>query len=252
MGLQHLFLKLSLIGVEWVVWVLLFLSIISIAIMVERGIFFYKIGKVNFNKIYYDVNSLLHEENYDDAINYLKKQDCVEGRVALAGLMEASRGYQSAEEAMLGERAIQKFPLQKHITFLQTISTNAPFLGLFGTVVGIMNAFHVLSTSNTPNLKELMFGIEGALVTTAVGLIVAIPAVIATNMIKRRIVGIMTSTENLAHVVLAFLKDKSAQEFKISSIKNSLGSDKGSQISDKGSQNSDSKKKKTGKNKRKK
>jgi biopolymer transport protein TolQ len=85
-------------------------------------------------------------------------------------------------ESALGRAEIQEmFKLEKGIVFLATVASSAPFIGLFGTVWGIMNAFHGLSAAKSSTIQAVAPGISEALVATAVGLAAAIPAAIAYN-----------------------------------------------------------------------
>lgn len=207
-----MFEKLALVGVEWVVWLLVILSVISIAMMVERAVFFVKLRKVDVAEMMERLRGYLVRDDLEGASKYLGEQPGVEAAVAKAGLAEAERGPASAEEAMLGARVRERAPLERYLTYLGTLGNNAPFLGLFGTVTGIIKSFHALAVTANPNMKTVMFGIAEALVTTAVGLMVAIPAVVAHNVFKRQIKGIMTGSESLGRVVMAHLKAKSDGE----------------------------------------
>jgi biopolymer transport protein ExbB len=205
-----MFEKLALVGVEWVVWLLVALSVVSIAMMVERAVFFIKLRKVDVPEMMERLRSLLVRNDVKGAERYLEKQPGVEAAVARAGLAEADRGPASAEEAMLGARVREKAPMERYLTYLGTLGNNAPFLGLFGTVTGIIKSFHALAVTANPNMKTVMFGIAEALVTTAVGLMVAIPAVVAHNVFQRQIKGIMSRSESLGRVVMAHLKSTDA------------------------------------------
>ncbi len=85
--------------------------------------------------------------------------------------------------------------LSKGLTLLASIGANAPFIGLFGTVVGIMNAFSKIGTSGSTNITVIAPGISEALITTAAGLFVAIPAVFAYNVARRKTDDILVRTE---------------------------------------------------------
>jgi biopolymer transport protein ExbB len=88
---------------------------------------------------------------------------------------------------------------------LGTLGNNAPFIGLFGTVLGIIKAFSDLAENTQGGADVVMAGISEALVATAVGLIVAIPAVIAFNYFNRRVRAVTTATDDLAHTILSEL-----------------------------------------------
>ncbi len=123
-------------------------------------------------------------------------------------------GSDSAEEAMLGASALQKLKLEKRLTYLGTVGNNAPFIGLLGTVIGIVGAFDELGKQKGSAAgavaqvapEAVMTNISEALVATAVGLLVAIPAVAAFNWFQRIVRATLANTEALSHVLLAYLK----------------------------------------------
>lgn len=206
MGLQKLFEKLALVGVEWVVWLLIFLSMVSIAIMAERGVFFWKKRREDIAELMEKLKSLLSRNDISGARRYLESKTSVEAIVTLEGIKEIHRGAGSAEEAMIGTRIREKLSLERYLAVLGTVGNSAPFLGLFGTVTGIIKSFYALAITENPDMKTVMYGISEALVTTALGLIVAIPAVWAFNIFQRQIKGIMTRSETAARLVLAHIK----------------------------------------------
>lgn len=106
---------------------------------------------------------------------------------------------------MLAAKARMRPIVDARLSILATIGSNAPFVGLLGTVLGIVKAAHDLSGGGTgtgdPN--AVMAGVFEALVATAVGLFVAIPAVVAFNLLQRRVRNTMANVDSLAHLVLA-------------------------------------------------
>ncbi len=206
MGLQTFFENLALVGVEWVIWILVLASTVSIGIMVERGLFFRKKKKDDIDEMVKKLKFFLDNEDIEGATGFLEKKQGVEAAVALDGLKEIHRGAASAEEAMISARIREKLSLERNLAFLGTVGNSAPFLGLFGTVTGIIKAFYALAVTESPNMQSVMYGISEALVTTALGLIVAIPAVIVFNIFQRQIRGIMTRTETTARMILAHIK----------------------------------------------
>jgi biopolymer transport protein ExbB len=109
----------------------------------------------------------------------------------LAAMLEvADRGAGSAKAVAEGNRAGEKLRLEKNLGFLGTVGSNAPFIGLFGTVLEILRVFHLLGEQGVTTGEDasaIMSGISEALVATAIGLLVAIPAVIAYNAFQRRV-----------------------------------------------------------------
>jgi biopolymer transport protein ExbB len=136
--------------------------------------------------------------------------------------MEADRGAAAADQAMQGAAALQRIKLERRLAFLGTLGNNAPFIGLFGTVIGVVRAFEELGKqSQTQAVTEaaqgmapqaVMAAIAEALVATAVGLAVAIPAVVMYNTFQRRIKAILANTEALTRVLLAHLVSQSGTQ----------------------------------------
>jgi biopolymer transport protein ExbB len=105
---------------------------------------------------------------------------------------------------MLSAKARMRPQLDAHLSILATIGSNAPFIGLLGTVLGIIKAAHDLTADaahNNPN--AVMSGVFEALVATAVGLFVAIPAVVAFNIFQRHVRTRIAQVDSLAHLVLS-------------------------------------------------
>ena len=120
-----------------------------------------------------------------------------------AGLEMAHLGTESAERAMAGTVAAEKLMMERGLSFLATVGSNAPFLGLFGTVLGIIQAFHDLAINTAEASEAVMAGISEALVATAVGLLVAIPAVVLYNAFTRWVKSRMARSQSLSQLVLA-------------------------------------------------
>ena len=97
----------------------------------------------------------------------------------------------------------ERLVLERRLTFLGTLGNNAPFIGLFGTVLGIIRAFHDLSLGSMKGHTSVMAGISEALVATAIGLFVAIPAVMAFNYFQKQVDHTLSVTEALSQGVLA-------------------------------------------------
>jgi biopolymer transport protein ExbB len=96
--------------------------------------------------------------------------------------------------------------MERGLSFLATVGSNAPFLGLFGTVLGIIKAFHDLAINTDEASEAVMAGISEALVATAVGLLVAIPAVVLYNVFSRWVKSRLSRSQSLANLVLARLE----------------------------------------------
>jgi biopolymer transport protein ExbB len=201
-------------GAAWVMWLLIGLSVVSVAIMLERAWFYHSL-KDDIEKLASELRGRLRKSDLKGARRLLEASPSAEAAVVMAGLMEADRGAKSAEEAMFGARALQRVKLERRLAYLGTLGNNAPFIGLFGTVIGVVQAFEVLGRQDATAAaaeaakgmapQEVMVAIAEALVATAVGLVVAIPAVAMYNVYQRRLKGILANTDALGSVLLAHL-----------------------------------------------
>ena len=140
--LTEFLLGVTLIGAEWVLYLLVVMSLLSFALIIERWVFYRRAEK---------------------------------NRVALQTALAAD-----------GEAGL-RVHLERNLTVLASVGSNAPFIGLFGTVLGIIRAFHNLSGDLTGGADVVMGAISEALVATAVGIFVAIPALAAYNGFQRKV-----------------------------------------------------------------
>ncbi len=200
------------LGTGWILVLMLVLSVISLAIMLERTWLYWSL-RDDVEGLMRDLGKLLRTGDLEGARRRLEASRSAEAAVVVAGLVEADRGVDAAEEAMDGASALQRLKLEKRLAFLGTLGNNAPFIGLLGTVIGIVGAFDELSkvkmaaASPTQLAPEAVMGrISEALVATAVGILIAIPAVAAFNAFQRVVKGTLANTEALGHVLLAHLK----------------------------------------------
>jgi biopolymer transport protein TolQ len=108
----------------------------------------------------------------------------------------------AVDRALLRASAVEVMKLENRIPFLATVASMAPFVGLFGTVWGIIDAFHGLGTAGAATLRAVAPGISEALITTAAGLVAAIPAVIAYNLIGGSIRELAARGDDFAMEVL--------------------------------------------------
>jgi len=205
MHITERFLAFTLLGAEWVLWLLISLSVVSFAIMIERAYYFLT-HSVDIDSLGADLRRFLGKNAVADARSRVKGSDAAEMTVVAAGLDEVERGVDAVAEAMVGRKAHERMRLERNLAFLGTLGNNAPFIGLFGTVLGIIRAFHDLSGNQAGGVAVVMAGISEALVATAVGLMVAIPAVVGFNYFNRRVRQTLANVDALAHVVLAQLK----------------------------------------------
>jgi len=209
MDLTKIMLNLALGGGTWVLALLIVLSIASVAVMLERGRTFYR-GRFAEATLLPELQPLLAKEAWSQAAALCENTPGFEPQVLLAGLGQVQRGRDAVEEAMEAERLRLGLDLEKRLGFLGTLGANAPFIGLFGTVLGIIHAFKDLALTEGGGGPAVMSGIAEALVATAVGLLVAIPAVMAYNFFHRRLHAILERSQRLSRILLTYLNGRDA------------------------------------------
>jgi biopolymer transport protein ExbB len=201
------------LGATWVLWLMLLLSVVSLAIMLERAWLYWSL-RDDVAALMRDLGRLLRKGDLEGARKRLESSPSGEAAVVIAGIVEAGMGADAAEEAMEGASALQRLKLEKRLAFLGTLGNNAPFIGLLGTVIGIVGAFDELGKAKNATMtgaaqvapEAVMANIAEALVATAVGLLVAIPAVAAFNSFQRIVKTTLSNTEALSHVLMAHLR----------------------------------------------
>jgi biopolymer transport protein ExbB/TolQ len=200
-------LQAALVGTEWVLWLLIFLSVVSVAVMIERFLYFRAL-EASWEKLRAKVEPLLRMGDLQELKEALARSEGSEAEVLKAGLEGAKKGREAAEKMVHGALTMERQRLEKRLTILGTLGNNAPFIGLFGTVLGIIRAFHDLAVDVKGGAPTVMAGISEALVATAMGLFVAIPAVVAYNYFMRRISRFLAHIQVSADTLLAFMPDK--------------------------------------------
>lgn len=195
-------MAVTLLGSEWVLWLLLVLSVISLGVIVERAIFYARI-RLNFVPFSQEVTKKLIDEDLAGIKELCQRSPAIESQTILRGLEYKERGVEAMEQSMTGFLFGERQKLDHGLVILGTLGSNAPFIGLFGTVIGIIQAFHNLSANPAGGPSVVMAGISEALIATAVGLIVAIPAVIAFNLYQRVVKRKISNSESMKNLIIA-------------------------------------------------
>jgi biopolymer transport protein ExbB/TolQ len=197
-----------LFGSAWVMYILFALSVWSIGIMVERYIYF-KRRTDDIEKLGKGLLTRLRDDDMKGADDLLAKGKSVEADVIRAILPWMEGGPDAVEEAMDAELRKHKSELERGMTAMGTLGNNAPFVGLLGTVLGVIVAFHQLGQGqNKAAMANVMVGIAEALIATAVGLFVALPAVVAYNLMAKKVSNIENNVAILGKQLLAFMKSR--------------------------------------------
>lgn len=174
--------------------ILLFCSVVSVALALERLMFFRR-AVADGDKLLAHVANLLQAGKGDQALAETKKNPAAVSQVVHYGLLHRGRPRHELEELLASKRLEERLKLEKFLVVLGTMGNTVPFVGLFGTVVGIIKAFRDLALAGTGGPAVVAKGIAEALVATAGGLAVAIPAVIVYNLFMRRVKSLSVDME---------------------------------------------------------
>jgi len=196
-------LAVTNLGADWVLWLLAGLSVVSVAIMIERGLFFFARRLPETDGL----SRQLLAGDFQGALTAVEGKAGMEADVVRAALEHAPKGPDAVEEVVAARVERARLDYEKRLAFLGTLGNNAPFIGLFGTVLGIIRAFADLAANpGAAGASTVMAGISEALVATAVGLFVALPAVVMFNLYQRWLRRSAQRAAVLAHAVVARLR----------------------------------------------
>ncbi len=193
----------ALLGGEWVLYILLFLSLWSIAVIYQKFSEFKKRSQ-GTGDLEAQAPALLAKGDFKQAEKLAVASPSAEGAVLKAGLDNLDLDPEALEQVMESQRLQERMLMEKNLLVLGTLGNNAPFIGLFGTVLGIIKAFNDLAIAGTSGPTVVMRGVSEALVATAVGLLIAIPAVAAYNYFQSRIKKSLASADRLSRLLLAY------------------------------------------------
>lgn len=198
-------LAITTLGADWVLWLLAGLSFVSVAIMVERAFFF---GARRLSAAD-GIARLLLAGDLAGAVAAVEGSRGMEAEVVRAAAEHAGRGPDAVEEVVAARVERIRLDYERRLAFLGTLGNNAPFIGLFGTVLGVIRAFADLAAHpGAGGASSVMAGISEALVATAVGLFVALPAVVMFNLYTRWLRRAAQRSAVLAHAAVAHLRSR--------------------------------------------
>ena len=201
--IEQRLLAFALLGARWVLWLLVGLSVLSVTVMLERGLYF---GQRRMSKRFPELLRLCQDGSLDKAAQ-LAEGDAMEAEVVRVAARVAGSGQQAVEKAVASTIDRRRLDYERWLFVLGTLGNNAPFIGLLGTVLGIMSAFADLAAhpAAAAGASTVMAGISEALVATAVGLAVAIPAVMAYNIYQRLLKRVVGRSQSLGNAIAAGL-----------------------------------------------
>lgn len=189
-------------------WILVFLSFLSLGMILERFFNLRKVSKES-SRVREQIKASLQNHQTEFFEDLARDPLSFEGRMANYALKHIKEsGTKGLEEFFNTNILTLKPELERFLGFLATVGSNAPYLGLLGTVLGIMKAFNDLAQSPEAGQQTVMAGISLALVATAAGLFVAIPAVIGYNYFGKQVKSIIQNLESVKELGLSYAKKK--------------------------------------------
>ena len=180
------FLEIVQIG-GFTMYILLFCSFLSIAILLERILYYRKRSKTNRAEFMARIARAVSGGGIEKAMELCRDTPAPFSNVVYSGLELSGHHENEISNAMEREITLEVTKLERYTGIVGTIGNVAVYIGLFGTVLGIIRAFHDISAAGAGGMSIVIGGVAEALVCTATGLFVAIPAVIAFNYFARKV-----------------------------------------------------------------
>jgi len=193
----------------WVMYVLLACSVMSLGVFIGKEFEFWKKSKPSRITVMKNIRGFLEKKDIDSAIKYcMTFSYCSFCTIVAAGLKFYGKNMREIEDAINREITDEITRLEKGTIIVGTIANVAVYIGLFGTVLGIVNAFHSIASTGTTGLNIVIGGVAEALLNTAMGLGVAIPAVVFFNWIMKQIKTFTHEMDSTASELLAILQSE--------------------------------------------
>jgi biopolymer transport protein ExbB len=200
-------MRLAELGAEWVMWLLIALAALGVVVVLER-LYLYMSTRVDVTTYAHKLVQLLERGHLTEARALVKTPKAMEERVLADALSLYGSGADAVEEIARASLIRERQRYERSLSYLGTVGSNAPFIGLLGTVIGVIIAFAELGRNPKGGLEVVGPGISEALVATAVGLLVAIPAVVSFNWLKAMLKKRVADTDFLCRIVIAQLKKR--------------------------------------------
>lgn len=196
---------------ETFVFAMLFLaSILALAVIIERIIVLKKNSNKRILNFAEKLIQLIRKRDIKTALKLVKESgENTYTRFALFSINHLEEEEHGLADLMTGKIIEEKITLEKRLTILNTLGNNAPFIGLLGTVLGVIKAFYGLGTLGSTGSEVVMRSISKALYATAFGLFIAIPVVMANNYLSKKVKIIIQHLEIFSREINASLHAKS-------------------------------------------
>jgi len=191
-----------------IMYVLILCSVFTVAVIIQKVLMFRRISKSDRNGLLERVKAKVTAGDFDGAQNECLSESSPFSNVLYAGISQHNKSDAAVESAMERRISEEVMKLEEYTGIVGTIGNTAVYIGLFGTVIGIMKAFHDISTMGQGGMNTVIVGVSEALIATAMGLLVAIPSVVAFNYFMTRIDRIMKEMEICASELYDYLKHR--------------------------------------------
>lgn len=200
--------KISEASAHGILYLMAVMSVISVGIMIERYFALKKVSQSS-SGMAKGFRVAIESQDLQQLEKFSEDASSLEGRALGHGLaFVKNRGANGLDELFNSYKTIERPGLEKNLNILGTIASNAPYVGLLGTVMGIMKAFNDLGNSPGQGNEVVMAGIAHALVSTAIGLAVAIPAVVAFNHFQKKVGLVLNNIDAARDLCLAYTKSR--------------------------------------------
>jgi biopolymer transport protein ExbB/TolQ len=188
-----------------ILYLLMGLSVLSIGLIIERWWFFRK-RREDLDALSEELRRMLAAGDLAAARKRLKASRSVEAEIVGEAMEWYGSGPEAVEQILVKGTRLRRKKFESGLLFLGTLGNNAPFIGLFGTVLGIVTAFRELGGNQMGAMGNVMSGIAEALLATAIGILVAIPAVVFYNLFQKKGSDIEEHAAALGNLLLAAMK----------------------------------------------
>jgi len=195
----------SQLASQAVLYVLLGLSVISIGVVIERWWYFRR-RREDIEGLGDKLRRALAKGGAEGGREALKQSRSIEAEIIREALDWYQDGPESVEQILTKATRTRRKKFEAGLLFLGTLGNNSPFIGLFGTVLGIVTAFRELGNNSMGAMGNVMSGIAEALIATAVGILVALPAVIFYNVFQKKGAEVEEGAGALGNILLASMR----------------------------------------------
>jgi biopolymer transport protein ExbB len=182
----------------WVGWLIILHSVAAVALIIEHFMNI-KREKIVPAQVVDEIEALFEEEEYQEALELCESEPNFLTNILAAGLPKLNAGFDTMKQIMSEQTAVEATKLHQKISYLALIANLAPMWGLFGTVQGMVGAFtEIVKLGPNVTPKDLAQGVQQALITTLMGLVVAIPCMMFFFIFRNRVVRLINELSGVA------------------------------------------------------